>query len=73
MIKISFPDAAAKHRAIGYLAGRFSFKTFASGEMLVPLEALAALAMESIPFKAEGPATYAHCAPQVRTPAPAAV
>jgi hypothetical protein len=73
MITIRFPDATAKHRALGYLAGRFSFKSFATGEMIVPPEALAALALEGIPFSVEGPATYEHYAPQVRTPTPAAV
>ena len=73
MIIIRFPDAASKHRALGYLAGRFSFKSFATGEMIVPPDALAALALEGIPFHVEGPATYEHYAPQVRTSAPAAV
>jgi hypothetical protein len=73
MICIRFPDAASKHRALGFLAGRFSFKSFATGEMIVPPEALPALALESIPFQAEGPATYEHYAPQIRTPAPAPV
>ena len=57
MIRIRFPDAASKHRALGYLAGRFSFKSFATGEMIVLPEALAALALEGIPFSVEGPAT----------------
>jgi hypothetical protein len=56
MIRITFPDAASKHRGLGYLAGRFSFKSFASGEMIVPPEALAALALEAITFRVEGPA-----------------
>ena len=73
MITIRFPDPSSKHRALGYLAGRFSFKSFATGEMLVPVEALAALALEGIPFSVEGPATYEHYAPQVRNPAAAAV
>jgi hypothetical protein len=57
MITIRFPDAGAEHRALGYLAGRFSFKSFATGEMIVPPEALPALALEGIPFHVEGPAT----------------
>jgi hypothetical protein len=73
MIRIRFSDAAAKHRALGYLAGRFSFKSFATGEMIVPPEALPALALEGIRFQAEGPATYEYYAPQIRVPAPAAV
>ena len=73
MITIRFPDVASKHRALGYLAGRYSFKSFATGEMIVPPDALAALALEGIPFHVEGPATYEHYAPQVRTSAAAAV
>lgn len=57
MIIIRFPDDAAKRRAIGWLPGRFSFKSWATGEMLVPAEALSCLAMEGIPFTVEGPAT----------------
>jgi hypothetical protein len=60
MINIRFPNASSKHRALGYLASRFSFKSFATGEMIVPPEALAALALEGIPFSVEGPATYEH-------------
>jgi len=50
MISIRFPDAEAKRRALGYLAGRFSFKSWATGEMLVPESALPALAVEGIPL-----------------------
>jgi hypothetical protein len=55
MITIRFPDAASKHRALGYLAGCFSFKSFATGEMLVPPDALPALAQEGIAFHVVGP------------------
>jgi hypothetical protein len=73
MITIRFPDASSKHRALGYLAGRFCFKSFATGEMIVPPEALPALALEGIFFSVQGPATYEHYAPQIRTAAPVAV
>ena len=69
MIIIRFPDETAKKRALGYLAGRFSFKSWATGEMMVPEGALAALAIESIPYSVEGPATYEHLVPSVRVPA----
>jgi hypothetical protein len=39
------------------LAGRFSFKSWASGEMMLPKEALAQLAEEGIRFTVEGPTT----------------
>src|SRR5438552_2886943 len=58
MIVIKFTDADAKRRALGYLAGRFSFKSWANGEMVVPEAALSALALEGIRFVVEGPATY---------------
>ena len=47
MIIIRFPDDAAKRRALGALAGRFSFKSWATGEMMVPAEALSFLAVEN--------------------------
>ena len=58
MILIHFPDDASKRRALGYLAGRHSFKSWTTGEMIVPEAALADLAAESISFTVEGPATY---------------
>lgn len=74
MIRIHFPDAATERRALGYLAGRFSFRTFDDGETLVPESALAALAVEGIPFNVEGPATYERSIlPKVRNPAAPAV
>jgi len=57
MILIRFPDAASERRALGYLPGRFSFKSWATGEMLVPESALPFLALEGIRFTVEGPAT----------------
>ncbi len=68
MIIIRFPDADSKRRALGFLAGRFSFKSWASGEMAVPETALAHLATEGIPFSVEGPATYERLVSAVRTP-----
>ncbi len=50
MILIRFFDAVAKRRALGFLAGRFFFKSWATGEMTVPETALAYLAAENISF-----------------------
>jgi len=50
MIRIRFPNAKSKRAALGFLAGRFSFKSWASGEMMVPEAALPALAVEGISF-----------------------
>lgn len=57
MILIRFPTTDAKRSALGQLAGRFGFKSFASGEMLVPEDALAFLAVQGVPFTVEGPAS----------------
>ena len=72
MIIIRFPDDKAKRRALGFLPGRFSFKSWATGEMMVPENALPFLAVEGIPFSVEGPATYERLAP-LRIPAAVAV
>lgn len=58
MVIIRFPDAEAKKRAIGFLIGRFPGKSWATGEVAVPQEALSALAIEGFKFTVEGPATY---------------
>lgn len=73
MIQIRFPDAETERRALGYLAGRFSFKSWASGEMIVPEAALPALALEGISFTAEGPTRYEQSIPAVRNPSAPAV
>lgn len=73
MVTIRFTDAEAKKRALGYLAGRFSFKSWANGEMIVPEAALPELALEGIAFSVEGPARYDQRVPTVRNPAPAPV
>jgi hypothetical protein len=58
MIIIRFPDAETERRGLGFLAGRFPGKSWATGETLVPEAALAPLAQERIRFIVEGPATY---------------
>jgi hypothetical protein len=58
MVIIRFTDEAAERRALGWLARRFSFKSWVGGQMLVPEAALGHLAKEGIPFTSEGPATY---------------
>ena len=73
MVRIRFTDIEAKKRALGYLAGRFSFKSWASGEMIVPETALPELALEGIAFSVEGPARYDQRVPTIRNPAAVAV
>jgi hypothetical protein len=73
MILLRFTDPQMERRALGYLAGRFSFKTWVSGETLVPESALAALAVEGITFTVLGPPTYEQSVPKIRTASAAAV
>jgi hypothetical protein len=73
MIRIRFTDEASKRRALGFLAGRFSFKSWATGEMIVPDHALPSLALEGISFVVEGQATYEQLIPTVRNPPASAV
>jgi hypothetical protein len=58
MILIRFMDAESKRRALEALVGEFPFKSWSSGEMLVPKDALPRLAREDIPFTFEGSAAY---------------
>ena len=69
MVIIRFPDEASECRGLGYLAGRFSFKTWATGETVVPEAALAHLAVEGIRFSVEGQARYEHLILATRNPA----
>jgi hypothetical protein len=73
MIRIRFTTPQAERRALGFLPGRFPFKSWANGDTVVPEAALAALAVEGISFTVEGPATYEQSAPPLRNPAAAAV
>jgi hypothetical protein len=63
MVIIRFPDPDTEKRALGFLAGRFSGKSYASGETVVPEAALAYLALEGIRFTVDGPATYERLTP----------
>ncbi len=72
MILIRFTDRKSKRRALEALVGEFSFKSWSSGLMLVPEEALALLARADIPFTFEGSAAYEKLE-TLRDPAAAAV
>jgi len=54
MILIRFPNEDAKDRALELLLGEYRFKSWKSGELLVPEEALPLLARENVPFAFEG-------------------
>ena len=72
MVLIRFTDPDSKRRALESLVGSASFKSWASGEMLLPEDALPQLAREDIPFVFEGSAAYEKLA-TLRDPAPAEV
>jgi hypothetical protein len=73
MIRIHFRDEAEKRKAFAFLMGRYSFKSFATGEMLLPEYALPALAREGVSFVVEGPATYEQITAAFRNPPAQAV
>jgi hypothetical protein len=73
MIIIRFSNSDMERRALGYLAGRFSFKSWDTGATAVPAQALGSLAAEGICFSVEGPANYEQLATPLRTPPAAAV
>jgi hypothetical protein len=73
MIRIRFTDLDTKKRALGRLAGRFPFKSWATDEMLVPEAALGFLATQNISFHVEGHATYEQITPALRDSASAPV
>ena len=58
MVIVRFPDDKAERSALGCLPGRFAFKTWAGGEMMLPENALRYLALEGVAFQVEGPATH---------------
>ena len=63
MICIRFPNKDTEEDALGFLAERFSGRSFANGETIVPEDALEALRFEGIPFTIVGPAKYEHFKP----------
>ena len=71
MVIIRFPDEQIEKRGLGFLARRFSGKSWVTGEVMVPEAALAPLAAEGFKFTVEGPATYERIAPLRDTPATA--
>jgi hypothetical protein len=68
MVLIRFADSENKRRAVEALVGEFSFRSWSSGQMLVPEDALPRLAREDIPFTFEGSAAYEKLA-SLRDPA----
>jgi hypothetical protein len=68
-VRIKFNDPQAEAKALGYLAGRFSYTTWNSGETLIPESALAALARHGFSYTVVGPPTYAEAIPALRVSA----
>jgi hypothetical protein len=66
MVIIRFEDIETEKRALGWLAGRFSFKTWANGDLMLHERVLPYLARQGVPFKVQGQATYEHFAPTIR-------
>src|SRR5437879_3043087 len=58
VVTIKFPDREATHRGLGFLIGRFSGRVLRSGEVIVPEDALAALADQNFTFTVLGRTTY---------------
>ena len=73
MVAVRFNDIEAKRKALAYLAGRFSLKSWTTGEMLVPEAALPEMSVEGIQFLVEGPALYDQRVPAVRDPSAASI
>jgi len=73
MVILRFDTADEERRALGWLAGRFSFKTWDNGDLMVHDAVLPYLAREDISFRVQGQATYEHFLPAIRYSAPASV
>jgi hypothetical protein len=72
MILIRFPTEDAKDRALEPLLGEYPFKSWQSGELLLPEGALPLLARENVPFTFEGIEGYERIS-AVRDPSTAPV
>jgi len=73
MVIVRFDNKDEERRALGWLAGRFSFKTWANGDLMLHEAVLPYLAREGIVFKVQGQATYEHFRPEIRNSTPAPV
>lgn len=56
MVIIRFEDVQSEKRAPGWLAGRFSFKTWSNGDLMLHERVLPHLAREGVPFRVQGTA-----------------
>lgn len=58
MVLVRFANLEMRRRGLAYLLGRFSGRSWVSGEVMVPEPALPHMAAEGLTFTVEGPATY---------------
>lgn len=73
MVIVTFTNPEQERHALGYVVGRFPFKTWHTGELMVPEAALQHLAAQDIHFTVTGRPAYERSIPQVRGSLAAAV
>lgn len=56
MIQIRFTSREEQRKALGWLPGRFSFKSWSGGRLVVLEQALPLMVLEGMSFVVEGPA-----------------
>ncbi len=54
MVIIRFPNPEMETRGLGFLTGRFSYRTFQGGDTMVPEEALGHMAMAGLEYSVKG-------------------
>jgi hypothetical protein len=57
MVIVKFPDEATHKKALAILIGQFSGHSWATGQVVVPEQALAPMAQVGLTFSVEGLAT----------------
>jgi hypothetical protein len=68
MVIVRFPDEATHVKALGFLIGRFSGHSWATGEVLISEEALAPMARDGFTFTVEGLAHHKQIRSLRKTP-----
>jgi hypothetical protein len=58
MVIVRFPNIKTRRKALAFMLGRFPGKSWATGEVMIPEQALSYMAAEGIRFSVEGRATY---------------
>jgi hypothetical protein len=68
MTFILFPNENAKDRALELLLGEYPLKSWKTGELLLPEDALPLLARKNVPFTHLGMSHHIQCSPLDKTP-----